>query len=76
MKKLVKEQLNEKFEKQSDPIHDMGIGVCYKKVNDLREKLADMWDENYEKMLADEDRSQALDTIEQIRDFIDEIFDE
>jgi len=27
MKKLVKEDLNEKFEKNSDPIKDMGIGI-------------------------------------------------
>jgi len=27
MKKLVKEDLNEKFEKNSDPIHDMNIGL-------------------------------------------------
>jgi hypothetical protein len=72
--KKVRESLNEKFKSQSDPIEDMGIGTCQKNVEKLREKLGDMWDDNYEVMLSNVDRSQAIDTIEEISKLVDEIF--
>jgi hypothetical protein len=73
--KRIRETLNEKFEKDSDPIDDMHIGIKWK-IKKLSEKLSDMWDENYEKMLDNKDRSQALETIETIQEFISEIFEQ
>jgi Skp family chaperone for outer membrane proteins len=72
--KKVKETLNEKFEKDSDPIEDMGIGTCQKNVEKLREKLREMWDEYYEETLGDKDTWREMEVIEKINEVINELF--
>jgi hypothetical protein len=69
--------INEDFKEQSDPIEDMGIGTCRENVNKLQIKLSEMWDENYQVMLDEDgrdDRGQALNTIEDVQNLINEIF--
>jgi len=72
--KLVKENINEKFRENSDPVDDLNIGRYKDKVQKLKEKLGDLWDENYELMLDNKDRSQAIETIEEIQHLVEIIF--
>ena len=53
MKKLVKEDLNEKFEERRDPVRSMGIGICgeiekyCEQMIDSCQKVNDEYEEEY-----------------------------
>jgi len=76
--KLVKEILNEKFEEDSDPIHDLGIGETQRKLKEFRDILSNMWDESYEKysIKGISKAGVRLEIIEKITEEFDNLFDE
>jgi len=77
---LINENLT-KFTEDSDPIEDMGIGVCQKNVEILRDKLKDMFDENYSKVIEDESDNnnqywEKIEVIQEIQELMDKLFGE
>jgi hypothetical protein len=70
--------INEKFEEKSDPVMDMGIGEYPVKIVKLREKLRDMFDENYSKVVDDEENNQEawikIDVIQDIQEELNKLF--
>ena len=76
--KIVKEHINEKFSEGSDPIRDMGIGEYPRKILELRQKLRDMFDKNYSKVVEDEDNNQEawikIEVVENIQEELNKIF--
>lgn len=72
--KLVRENIIfEKFKQESDPISDMNIGIKYK-IDKLMKKLGDMHDRYYEEQMTFDGAYVGLEAIEEIEDYIMELF--
>jgi len=70
--KLVKENINERFSEKTDPIKDMHIGIKWE-VEQLLEKIQEIWDEYYLKLVNDEKIGEELEVIERIQEMINEM---
>lgn len=76
--KFINEKLT-KFTEDSDPIEDMGIGSCQKNIAALRNKLRDMFDENYSRVVEDDELVndkywEKIEVIQEIQETIDTLF--
>jgi len=71
--------INEKFKEKSDPIEDLDIGSCQKNIALLRDKLRDMFDENYSHVVEDEELVnekywEKIDVIQEIQETLNKLF--
>jgi hypothetical protein len=70
--------VNEEFKEKSDPIEDMGIGEYPLKIDKLRKSLRAMFDEEYEKVVEDEDHNdvawERIDVIQLVQEELDKLF--
>jgi len=79
--KFINENLT-KFTEDSDPIEDMGIGDYPRNLKKLRDKLSDMFDKNYSKIveLDNENSTRSIEfwnnieVIQEIQETIDKLF--
>jgi len=63
--------VNEKFEEESDPIVDLGIGECERKLKKLRHEISLLFDKYYSRAQDNENYWIAVDAIEEVMNLID-----
>lgn len=70
--KLVKENLNEKFKEDSDPVEDLGIGILAK-TKEFDNFLDDLWHAEHYRS-DDDEQFSTMEIIEQIQEKFAELF--
>lgn len=70
--------INEKFQEQSDPVKDLGIGEYPRKIAELRKELRRMFDEEYEKVVEDDGHNdiawERIDVIQEVQEMLNNLF--
>jgi hypothetical protein len=63
--------INEKFKETSDPIRDLGIGECERKLKKLKNDISLLFDKYYEMAQDNDNYWIAVDVIEEVMDLAD-----